>query len=117
MLGSVDLADSNWFGLDTSNYSFVYIASWSTGKKISELRASLNIVRLASHGIIDGIEEQTLGTRKPGEREREEMGRTLRRGTRHLVPRPLRAEPPRGPSIQADRMRKLRDIVRFVSSP
>lgn len=57
MLGSVDLADSNWFGLDTSDYSFVYIASWSTGKKISELRASLNIVRLASHGIIDGIEE------------------------------------------------------------
>lgn len=67
MLGSVDLADSNWFGLDTSDYSFVYIASWSTGKKISELRASLNIVRLASHGIIDGIEEQTLGTRKPGD--------------------------------------------------
>lgn len=55
---SVAFVVSNWLGLDTSDYSFGYIASWSSGKEISELRASLDEIRQASHGIIDGIEEQ-----------------------------------------------------------
>ena len=84
---SVAFVVSNWLGLDTSDYSFGYIASWSSGKEISELRASLDDVRLASHGIIDGIEEQILGTRKPGERERGEMERTPGRDARRLTER------------------------------
>lgn len=84
---SVAFVVSNWLGLDTSDYSFGYIASWSSGKEISELRASLDDVRLASHGIIDGIEEQILGTRKPGERERGEMERTPGRDVRRLTER------------------------------
>lgn len=84
---SVAFVVSNWLGLDTSNYSFGYIASWSSGKEISELRASLDEIRQASHGIIDGIEEQILGTRNPGERERGGMERTPGRGTRRLAER------------------------------
>lgn len=84
---SVAFVVSNWLGLDTSDYSFGYIASWSSGKEISELRASLDDVRLASHGIIDGIEEQILGTRKQGERERGEMERTPGRDARRLTER------------------------------
>ena len=84
---SVAFVVSNWLGLDTSDYSFGYIASWSSGKEISEWRASLDDVRLASHGIIDGIEEQILGTRKPGERERGEMERTPGRDARRLTER------------------------------
>ena len=46
------------FGLDTSNYSFAYIAGWSQGKDTPELKASLRTIRQASAELIDAIEEQ-----------------------------------------------------------
>ncbi len=44
------------FELDTSDYSFPYIAGWSSGRDAKELKASLNTIRKASSEIIDGIE-------------------------------------------------------------
>jgi antirestriction protein ArdC len=44
------------FGLDTSEYSFAYIAGWSAGKELPELKASLDTVRKAAAEIIDGVE-------------------------------------------------------------
>ena len=38
---SVAYVVCNHFGLDTSDYSFSYIASWSSGKEMSELRSSI----------------------------------------------------------------------------
>jgi hypothetical protein len=46
------------FGLDTSDYSFAYIAGWSQGKDTPELKASLRTIRQASAELIDAIEEQ-----------------------------------------------------------
>ena len=46
------------FGLDTSDYSFAYIAGWSHGKETPELKASLKTIRQASAEMIDAIEEQ-----------------------------------------------------------
>ena len=44
------------FGLDTSDYSFVYIASWSSGWTLPELKSSLEVIRQTAAEMIDSIE-------------------------------------------------------------
>lgn len=44
------------FGLDTSGYSFGYIAGWSSGRELKELRSSLEIIRNTAAEIIDSVE-------------------------------------------------------------
>lgn len=44
------------YGIDTSDYSFAYIAGWSQGKETPELKASLNTIRRAASGIINDID-------------------------------------------------------------
>ena len=46
------------FGIDTSDYSFGYIAGWSNGKEMTELKASLDTIRRTASELITGIEEQ-----------------------------------------------------------
>jgi len=46
------------FGIDTSDYSFGYIAGWSSGKEMTELKASLDTIRRTSSELITGIEGQ-----------------------------------------------------------
>ena len=46
------------FGLDTSEYSFGYIAGWAAGKDTKELKESLGKIRHASAAIIDKVEEK-----------------------------------------------------------
>ena len=46
------------FGIDTSDYSFGYIAGWSSGKEMTELKASLDTIRRTASELITGIEEQ-----------------------------------------------------------
>ena len=52
------------YGLDTEDYSFGYIAGWSSGKDIKELKASLERIKDTADKIITGIdksiEKQTL---------------------------------------------------------
>lgn len=40
------------FGIDTSDYSFGYVAGWSSGKEMKELRASMEVIRGTAHEII-----------------------------------------------------------------
>ena len=44
------------YGLDTSDYSFGYVAGWSSGKELSELKSSLETIRNAAAEIIDSID-------------------------------------------------------------
>ena len=44
------------YGLDTSDYSFGYVAGWSSGKELSELKGSLEAIRLAASELIDSID-------------------------------------------------------------
>ena len=44
------------YGLDTSDYSFGYVAGWSSGKELTELKGSLETIRSAAAEIIDGID-------------------------------------------------------------
>lgn len=46
------------FGIDTSDYSFGYIAGWSSGRDTKELRASMDTIRRTASELITGIEEQ-----------------------------------------------------------
>ena len=41
--------------IDTSDYSFGYVAGWSSGKDLKELKASLEIIRQTAQTIINGI--------------------------------------------------------------
>ena len=44
------------FGIDTSGYSFGYIAGWSSGKDMKELKSSLDTIRKTASELITGIE-------------------------------------------------------------
>ena len=45
-------------GLDASNYSFGYIAGWSSGKEQKELKESLQVIREQADLMIKGIEKE-----------------------------------------------------------
>ena len=44
------------FGIDTSDYSFAYVAGWSRGKELAELKASLDIIHSTAGEIINAIQ-------------------------------------------------------------
>ena len=50
---SVAYAMSAALGLDTSGYSFGYVASWAVGKTEEEMRQCMKVVRDAAKRIID----------------------------------------------------------------
>jgi len=45
------------YGLDSSDYSFSYVAGWSSGKEVKELKASLERIRSAADEMITGIDK------------------------------------------------------------
>ena len=53
---SVAYVVCNIYGIDTSEYSFGYIAGWSSGKEMSELKESLSIIQDCSSEMIKSIE-------------------------------------------------------------
>ncbi len=54
------------YGIDTSDYSFPYVATWSADKEVPELKASLDTIRRTASELIVKIDEkvQTLTTVK-----------------------------------------------------
>ena len=44
------------FGINSSDYSFGYIAGWSSGRELSELKESMDVIRKTSCDLIDKIE-------------------------------------------------------------
>ena len=45
------------YGLDTSEFSFDYIAGWSRGRDLNELKQSLDIIQKTSAGIINSVDK------------------------------------------------------------
>lgn len=43
------------YGIETSDYSFGYIAGWSTGRETTELKASLETIRSAASDLIERL--------------------------------------------------------------
>lgn len=54
---SIAYAVCQHYGLDTSDYSFGYVAGWSSGRELSELKLSLEIIRNTASGLIKDIEK------------------------------------------------------------
>lgn len=54
---SVAYTVCQYFGLDTSDYSFPYIAGWSSSVEMKELRASMDTIRKTAGEMIDGMTE------------------------------------------------------------
>jgi antirestriction protein ArdC len=65
------------YGIETSDYSFGYIAGWSSGKDTAELKASLETIRSTSSDMINKIDEQMLDLQKEKNRDRESAIETL----------------------------------------
>lgn len=60
---SVAFTVLNYFGFDTSDYSFGYVASYSKGKDVKELQESLSVIEKTSRDLIDWLIANTdLGT-------------------------------------------------------
>ena len=56
-------------GLDTSDYSFGYVAGWSSGRELSELKNSLETIRSAAAEIINSIDETLAELSKAQDKE------------------------------------------------
>ena len=54
---SISYAVCQYFGIETAENSFGYIAAWSQGKELKELRASLETINKTSSELITGIEK------------------------------------------------------------
>lgn len=73
------------FGIDTSDYSFGYVAGWSSGREMTELKKSMETIQKTAAELIGRIEENIQKIRKErdvspemaqktGERMRETLG-------------------------------------------
>jgi len=54
------------FGMDTSEYSFPYIATWSAGKQLEQLKNALQEIQMAAKKISSEIESELLKLQKRG---------------------------------------------------
>ena len=66
---SVAYAVCQHYGLDTSEYSFGYVAGWSSGRELTELKASLEIIRNTAHELISALDEHLAELRQQRETE------------------------------------------------
>ena len=57
------------YELDTSDYSFGYVAGWSSGRELSELKSSLETIRSAAAEIINSIDETLAELSKAQDKE------------------------------------------------
>ena len=68
---SVAYAVCQHFGLDTSEYSFAYVAGWSSGKEMSELKASLETIQATASDLITEVESHFAELQKQRKTEKE----------------------------------------------
>lgn len=61
---SVAYVVAQHYGLDTSDYSFGYIASWSKGKELDELEDSLEAIRNTADDIIQAVDKRLIELEK-----------------------------------------------------
>ena len=54
---SIAYAVCQHYGLDTSDYSFSYVAQWSSGRELAELKASLETIRSTASELIKEIDK------------------------------------------------------------
>ena len=76
------------YGLDTSDYSFGYVAGWSSGRELSELKSSLEIIRSAAAEIINSIDENLAELQKAQDKEQTAGQEQTTREGQEAAPQP-----------------------------
>ena len=66
---SIAFIVSSHFGLDTSDYSFPYIAGWSDGKPLPELHRYLSEIQQAAQTMIDAVTDALISLEQPQKEE------------------------------------------------
>ena len=61
---SVAYTVCQYYGIDSSDYSFGYVAGWSSGKNLKELKESIDTIRKTANEIITGIDCKLDGIRQ-----------------------------------------------------
>ena len=74
---SVAYAVCQHYGLDTSDYSFGYVAGWSSGRELDELKSSLETIRSTAAEIINSIDEHLQEIQKERNKEQAQKGTTI----------------------------------------
>ena len=74
---SIAFCVTSWLGIDSSDYSFGYVAGWSAGKELKELQTKMEIIRSTAHTIISGIEAEIM---------KETIGETETLGQKPMIP-------------------------------
>ena len=69
---SVAYAVCQHYELDTSDYSFGYVAGWSSGKDLKELKASLETIRATAHELITTIDGHLAQLQKERQAQQEQ---------------------------------------------
>ena len=75
---SIAFVVCSWLGLETSEYSFGYVAGWSAGsegrtsKDLIELQRKMEVIRSTANTIITGLDGELMQQQIVGEEEIEE---------------------------------------------
>ncbi len=69
---SIAYAVCQHYGLDTSDYSFSYVAQWSSGRELAELKASLETIRNTASELIKDIDKNFAELTKDREQAQEQ---------------------------------------------
>lgn len=67
------------FGIDSSDYSFGYVAGWSSGKKLDELKSSMNTIRSTASDIINSVEKSLYKAKDKMVEKADEQVKTMER--------------------------------------
>lgn len=76
------------YGLDTSDYSFGYVAGWSSWRELSELKSSLETIRSAAAEIINSIDENLAELQKAQDKEQTAGQEQTTREGQEAAPQP-----------------------------
>lgn len=91
---SIAYAVCQHYGLDTSDYSFSYVATWSSGRELSELKASLETIRSTASELIKDIDKNFAELTKDREQAQAQE-------TPENEPTPEEKQPEQGADVEA----------------
>lgn len=100
------------YGIETQDYSFGYIAGWSTGRETTELKASLETIRSAASDLINRIDEHLLDLQKEKSRDRESAKEVPERAGTGANVRPVEQK-----TADQEKMQPKKSIRNALKSP
>lgn len=87
---SIACTVSEYFGLDTSDYSFGYIAGWASTLELKELKESMETIRKTASHMITGIEDKLKEIVKDIEKSPKTIKDKLAAGEKKKAMQPLK---------------------------